>query len=272
MAYSPSVFLRTSAGVAIPIYGGSLSVVAQDYLQSLSEGDIAGHTPFIKFGYNDDVGATEEDIWTQGAVYAFPASAIQMEVVSANANDTVAGSGVQKVRVSYLDNTYASQTETISLNGTTPVATVATNILRVNALRATQVGANKVAAGLITCRMIGGAVTVYRAISAGLTRGRGAIYTVPLGKTLYLTSIAISSGFTTSGKLVRWTGRATFDDLTGGVLNFFQPFFEHQTQDSGFYRPFEMPVKIPATADLKISALSDNAGSRCTCALRGWTE
>lgn len=255
------------------VSANALRVISQDYLQSIAEGDIANHTPFEKLGYNDDVGATEEDVWTQGGTYPFMASASALEVVSSNANDTLAGTGVQKVRVNYLDADYSAASEILSLNGTTPVPLTDTTILRVNSLRATQVGTGAVAAGNITCRLVGGAATVYRAIVQGFTRGRGLVYTVPLGKTLYITSVAVSSGYTTSGKLVRWIGRAQVDDTAPTVkISFFQPFFEIQTQDSAFYRNFEMPIIVPATADLKMSAISNGAGSICSCALRGWLE
>ncbi len=275
MSYFNAVRLIDNAGTAqgVPFAGGMPMTVSQDYLYSLAEGDIPNHTPYAKLGYNDDVGATEEDIWTQGGVYPWMASASALEVVSSSANDTLAGTGVQKVRVGYLDGDYSSQSEVISLNGTTPVPLTDTTILRVNSLRVTQVGTGGVAAGLITCRLVGGAATVYRSIVAGYTRGRGLTYTVPLGKTLYITSIAVSSGYTVAGKVVRWTGRAQVDDTAPTVkVNFFLPWFEIITQDSAFYRQFEMPVVIPATADLKVSAVSAGAGSYCSCALRGWLE
>lgn len=251
-----------------------LRVSAMPYLFDIAEGNVTGHTAFSKLGYNDDVGATEEDVWTQGGLYPWIAAAgIALEVVSASANDTVAGSGIQKVRVSYLDTDYSAQSQILDMNGQTPVPLTDTSILRVNALRATQVGAGGVAAGTITCRLVGGAATVYRSIVAGFTRGRGATYTVPLGKTLYVTSIAVASGYTTSGKVVRWTARATVDDTDPTTkIAFFQPFFEIITQDSSFHREFEVPIRIPATADVRVSAVSNGAGSFCSCALRGWLE
>jgi hypothetical protein len=257
-----------------PPVGGMLPVMSQDYLYGLAEGDIAGHTPFAKLGYNAAVGATEEDIWTQSTVYPWiGAAGVALEVVSGDANDTVAGSGIQKVRVGYLDTDYSSQSQIISMNGTTPVPLTDTTILRVNSIRATQVGANGVAAGLITCRLVGGAATIYRAIVAGYTRGRGAVYTVPLGKTLYLTSISVSAGYTTVGRVVRVIGKAQVDDTAPTVkINLFQPFFEVLVQDGSFTRQFEIPVVIPATADLKVSALSDPATCYVTVALRGWLE
>jgi hypothetical protein len=249
-------------------------VSSMPYLYDIAEGNVTGHTPFSKLGYNANVGATEEDIWTQSTVYPWiGAAGIALEVVSSDGNDTIAGSGIQKVRIGYLDTDYSAQTQILDMNGTTPVPLTDTTILRVNSIRATQVGANGVAAGLITCRLVGGAATIYRAIVAGYTRGRGLTYTVPLGKTLYLTSIAVSSGYTTSGRVVRWTGRAQVDDIAPTVkTNYFQPFFEITTQDNSFVRTFEIPVVIPATADLRVSALSDPATSYCTGALRGWLE
>jgi len=250
-------------------------VSSMPYLYDIAEGNVAGHTPFSKLGYNGDVGSTEEDIITQGGTYYWIPTATALEVLSTGAgaaNDTLTGTGVQKVKITYLDADYSQQTQTLDMAGGTPVPLTDTTILRVNSIRAVQVGTGGVAAGDIICRTVVGTNTV-RQISAGFTRGRGLTYTVPLGKTLYITSIALSSGFTTSGKVVRWIGRAQVDDTAPTTkINFFQPFFEIITEDSSFHRDFEIPIVIPATADLKISAVSNLAGSYCQVTLRGWIE
>jgi len=248
-------------------------VSSMPYLYDIAEGNVTGHTLFSKLGYNGDVGATEEDIITQGGVYPWiPVGGVALEVVSGSSDDTLAGTGVQKVRISGCSSDYTEQSEIISTDGTTAVP-LTKIYLRVNSIRATQVGTGMVAAGTITCRLVGAPATVYRQMEAGYTRGRGLTYTVPLGKTLYLTSISVSSGYTTAGKVVRWIGRAQVDDTAPTVkIDFFQPFFETITQDSSFIKPFEIPIKIPATADLKVSAISNGAGSFCECALRGWLE
>ena len=266
---------ENGAAYGIKHVSNKIRVSAMPYLYDIAEGNVAGHTPFYKLGYNGDVGATEEDVITQGGVYPWIAAGagVALEVVSSSGSDTIDGTGVQNVRVSFLDADYASKTEIISLAGATPVPLVDTTVLRVNALRATQIGTGLVAAGEITCRLVGAPATVYRTISTGYTRGRGLAYTVPLGKTLYLTSITVSSGYTTAGKVVRWIGRAQVDDSAPTVrIAFFQPFFEIITQDSSFHADFDMPIVIPATADLKVSAVSNGAGSFCSCALRGWLE
>lgn len=74
---------------------GKPRVSSMPYLYDIAEGNIEGHTPYAKLGYNDDVGATEEDVWTQGGTYPWiAAGGIALEVVSASTNDTIDGSGV----------------------------------------------------------------------------------------------------------------------------------------------------------------------------------
>lgn len=269
----PHVIPYFSDATAPTHINGKQRVSAMPYLYDIAEGNVPNHTPFAKLGYNGDVGATEEDIMPQGGVYPWMASASALEVVSTNAQDNLTGTGVQKVRVSYLDADYSAKSEIISLAGATPVPLVDTSVIRVNSIRATQVGTGGMSAGDISCRLVGGAATIYRIIPTGFTRGRGATYTVPLGKTLYITSLSVFSGYTTAGKVVRWFGRAQVDDTAPTVkINLFQVFFESITQDNNFHMDFDMPVRIPATADLKISAVSNGAGSFCSCALRGWIE
>lgn len=271
-----SVQLIDEAGAPYGVkqIGNKIRISSMPYLYDIAEGNVPLHTPYSKLGYNGDVGNTEEDIITQGGVYSWiAAGGVALEVVSDSADDALAGIGVQKVKITYLDTDYSQQTQTLDMAGLTPVPLTDTSILRVNSIRAVQVGTNNMSVGNINCRLVGGAATVYRQIAAGYTRGRGLIYTVPLGKTLYLTSISVASGYTTAGKIVRWIGRATVDDTDPSTkINFFQPFFEIMTQDNTFHMDFDMPVKIPATADLKMSAVSNGARSFCSCALRGWIE
>jgi hypothetical protein len=260
---------------------GKWRVSATPYLYDTAKGNVTDHTSFAKLGYNGDVGTNEEDIWGIGGTYVQPLSGQQMEVVSTSVEDDIltaggiAGTGIHKVKIGYLVwGTYEAKTEEITMNGTSAVLTVATDIGRVNSIRASAAGTGNKAAGLITIRNKTDHTTVYRSMAAGLTRGREMIYTVPLGKTLYLTSIALSSGYSTVGKNVKWTARANVDDVNMTLLQvgLMMPYFEIQTQDSSFFREFEVPLKVPATCDLKLSAISDSANSVCTAAVRGWTE
>jgi hypothetical protein len=236
-------------------------------------GRISNCTPWTKSGYNNDVGATTEDLWTAGGIYVWPIVAQQMEVLGA-AGDTAAGAGVQQVQVGYLDSSYVAHSEIVTMNGINPVATAGHDLFRIQTFRAYRVGGNGVASGSINIRMIGGAATVYSQILAGFTRARNQTWTVPVGQVLYVTSIVFSSGSAAGGKNVLFTTRANYDDANQRVLtpvdSFFMPFHEVLVQDGVFYRELEVPTKLPATVNLKVSALSDSAGAQCTSVLRGF--
>jgi len=242
-------------------------VSSMPYLFDIAEGNVANHKPFYKVWYNWDVWDTEEDITTQwGSYYRIP-EATYLEVISDNADDTREGTGVQEVMVTYLTEDYLECYEIFYMDGTNAVR-LEKRILRVNSIRATQVWTGLVSAGTIDVRTVDG-TNIVGSIAAGYTRDRWLTYTVPLGKTLYLTSVTVASWYTTAGKVVRWTARAQVDDTDNTVrIPFFMPFFETITQDASLHVDFDMPIAIPATADLKISATSDGAGSFCSASLR----
>jgi len=120
-------------------------------------------------------------------------------------------------------------------------------------------------------RNIGGAGTsVYSQIAAGYTRARNTGYTVPNNYDLYVTNIAFSCGDKTTGKAVRFTTRAKYDNIAGTVLNFFMPYHEVMLQDASYNKELTIPTKLPENTDIKVSAISDTAGAVCASALRGF--
>lgn len=268
--------LKDENGVAYGVKqaDGKPRVSSMPYLYDISEGAITGHTPFFKLGANLDVDNTEEDVWTQGGKYVFPTSPIQMRInAGGNAQDSAAGTGIQQVIIYYLDTNYASKTEIITLNGANAVNTAATNILRVNAMRAYRVGTNKVAAATINLTNLAGAV-VYRSIATGYTRGRSLVYTVPSGKNLFITSINLGAGAAAVGHYAQFTLRANYDDQLAAKVDWMSPIFEIMVQDTTVHVPFDMPTKIPEKCDIVLSVISDavNADVRTFAGLRGWLE
>lgn len=251
---------------------GKPRVSAMPYLYDIAEGNVAGHSSWNKIGFNGDVGTTEEDIWTVGGVYAFPpAGGIQMQVVSSSVNDDGApvGTGALTVTIYYLNASYVSKTEVVTMDGTTPVNTVATDIFRVNGFRCTTCGTGGKAAGTITLKNTAATVT-YGQIVVGYTRARNSSYTVALGKTLYVTSLLFSVHSATKG--VRFTTRVNYDPDAAADRDFFVPWTEVCMTNGTCLRPLEIPSKIPATRTLKVSAVADAVGAVCSVALRGWLE
>lgn len=134
-----SVFQLDETGTAYGVkhINNKPRVSAMPYLYDIAEGNVTNHSSFSLFGYNGDVDVGTEDLISAGASYTFPAAEMQMEVVSSSANDdgSPAGFGARTVIIDYLDDAYAEKSETVTLNGTTAVATTATDIFRVNRFR-----------------------------------------------------------------------------------------------------------------------------------------
>lgn len=242
------------------------------YFVGVAEGDVPGHTPFYLIGYNPTVGTVDEDIWLGSSVYTFPAAPQQMRLFSSNPADNVTGTGIRTVRMYYLDGSYNAHTEDLTLQGTTFVNTTAKDILRVNGLRALTAGTNYKAVGLITLEGLTG--QDYRLIGIGYTRDRSSIYTVPAGKSLYVTQTYAGVGGLNATNVCRLTVRANFieDDgiLTPGLM--FQPYSEFILPNADIIPYFTIPLKFPSTVDIKFSAYTDSGSAFVEVAIRGWIE
>lgn len=249
-------------------------VCSQDYLLSMAEGDITGHTSFTKYGKVAGVNNLLVDVWAgeggTASKYVFPPSAIQFNVVSSSTSDDLGSTGIEKIMISGLDANYAEQTEEITMDGTTPVTT-SKSFIRINGCYATQAGSAGVAVGTITVKNTANTIT-YSAINIGLTACRSLIYTVPAGKTLYLTSITVASG--AGGNAIKLNA-VTFTPkyrLFGSTV--FLPAGEFLSINVETIRPLEVPAKFPEKTDIKMSVQGDydSGGTTCIGAVRGWIE
>lgn len=189
--------------------------------------------------------------------------------------DISAGStGAQVCRYTGLDGDYAEINEFIVMNGVTAVPTSRTDIFRINSWRCIVAGSGKACAGTIDIRHLTD-TPIYSRMVAGDTRARNVNYTVPAGKILYVTSITLSAGSAVAGRSTRMVTRATYDPSLNcalPIMGLYQPFTEVIVQDSAFNRQLEIPTKLPAKTDLKVSVISPDGSTYASCALRGWLE
>jgi len=153
-------------------------------------GILANQSRVTALGHLSTIGTPPADVWEGGGLFPFLAAASQLEVVSASANDTAAGTGARTVLISGLDLNYNTISESVTLNGATPVPTV-NNYLRINVFTTTASGSGGTNAGDITLRVVGGGTTQSIA-RAGYGFGRSCVYTVPNGFTLFIVSIICS--------------------------------------------------------------------------------
>lgn len=125
----------------------------------------------------------------------------QRSIVSTSANDAAAGTGARTVTIKYFDASLnGPYFETVTLNGTTPVNTVATNVCYIDDLRVMTVGSGGVNAGILNFKaaVAGGGVTI-TSIAAGDNRVFYAHHYVPANKTTFITGISVSHNGTTVG-------------------------------------------------------------------------
>lgn len=139
---------------------------------------VGGHTP---------TPTVNSDVWEGAGLYPFQTSATKLEVLSASANDTTAGTGAQTFTLSGLDGNYNAVSEVIAMNGVTPVPTV-NSYLRVNNFQVATAGSGGQNAGDVTLRVIGAGATqgIARAL---FSYAKTAIYTVPVGFTFFVVDL-----------------------------------------------------------------------------------
>lgn len=184
------------------------------------------------------------------------------------------GTGAQVCRAKGLDGDYAEIAEFFVMNGASAVASTRTDFFRINSWRVIAAGSGKAAAGTIDIRHLSD-TPIYSRMVLGDTRARNIFYTVPAGKTLYVTSVTLSSGAAVAGRSTRMVTRATYDPSLNcalPVMGLFQPFTEVIIQDSAFSRTLEIPTKLPEKTDLKVSVISPDGATYAEAALRGWLE
>lgn len=229
-----------------------------------------------KMGFNGSItGANQEDMWTQGAAYEFPATGTypgaKLEVISGSADDdgSPAGTGVQTVKIGYLDGSGVQKSETVTLNGTTAVQTTATDIWRINSFRAASVGTGGVAAGAITLQELDGA-PVFSSIAAGQTRARNMAYTVPYGKALLIHEISTSSAAATIEKaFLKFTLRGNLNEGAKTAVGFDFPLWEGVVAGTGWQVKLEEPIYVPALVDLHMVVIG-NAATDAAAATAEW--
>ncbi len=163
------------------------AVMAQDYdatsvrptnfIYEVALGRRQGATTWNKWGYNADIDtASEETIWSPGGRITPLTTASTLTVVSSSANDDgdPAGTGARSIIVYGIDANRLSQTEVVTLNGTTNVVT-STTWLGINRIAIYLAGSLGVNDGTITATATTGGSTQAQ-IPAGQGSSQQAVF------------------------------------------------------------------------------------------------
>ncbi|MCP4528944.1 MAG: hypothetical protein GY833_23995 [Aestuariibacter sp.] len=154
------------------------------FYQAVSMGLVDGYSKVNKFGHNP--ATTDGDtVWGGGGVYGyFPTNALSVVAVSTDVDDADGDTGARTIQVYGLDENWEEATETVTLNGTTPVALTNTYIRLFRTIILTA-GSSYSNEGNITVTEVGGSTRVGIFVGAGDGQTQHCIYTVPAGKTAY---------------------------------------------------------------------------------------
>lgn len=218
-----------------------------------SRGQISYHTSLFKYGYNPLIINVNETIWDVGGLYSYPGSAVAMTVTSASG---ATDSGV-KILVSGLDANYSELEEEVTLNAS---GTATTSGLFLRVFRA-YVSGDTAPAGNVNITNGG---TTYARVTAGENQTLMAVYTVPAGKTLYVTQGVATHGTDTSGAYmtVRFMVRRS-----GGV---FRTQVKVDLIGSEILFPFTYPLQIPEKSDVEVRAIcSKNQNNAISAVFEG---
>jgi len=207
----------------------------------IARGKIPTASHLYKFGYNPALVNSYETIWDGSSLYTYPSSASVLTLTSSSASDAS-----KQVVVIGLDQDWIERRETVTLDATDPSATgVNTTTTFIRVYRMYNPGATAYV-GNILAKI---SSTTHAQITAGNDQTLMAVYSVPAGKTLYLTRGSISHGsddksaFITGKLLVRSFGGVL---RTQNIQNLNNAFLDFD---------WEVPLKIPAKSDIECRAI-----------------
>lgn len=238
----------------------------------IGEGLITDREPFWGFSTRKRISTIETgtDIWT-GVATTLPLPATageQMAIVSTSDDDISGGEGINSVTVHYLHEDGSEDTETVMLNGTTPVALSHDTIRFIQMMHTQTRGSNGVSKGKISIYRQSDSSRVYSTIEIGGNMSLNTARMVPLGKTAYIKSFVAS---VTGDKPVDIRLRAT--SIHGSIIT--ETFLFKDAVyigTSGISHQYDVPIKIPELALIKVSGWSDFTGASISARWDGWLK
>jgi len=191
----PGGFTGNNLPVSSTRGGQAVDITSPEFHASAAAGLIPGATVQLMAGHASGLttavtAVAPVTICDQGTLYPFLAAAATLQIVSTSALDTAAGTGLRTVLVKGLDAGFNPISETLTLNGVTPVNTV-NQYLRVNKVQGITAGTGTTNAGIVTLSLVGGG-SPQAVIPAGIGEAQAAVFTVPTGFVALLTGVQYS--------------------------------------------------------------------------------
>ena len=219
----------------------------------IARGLVDGISQVNKFGENPDITAgSTEDVWDGGGTYAFPTTATITHI--RQATDQVGTDGGATIELQGLNASWELVVQTADLDGTdtTTEVVLTTPLIRIFRMK---VLANVVLAADVWAGATGMAAgTAKGIIQAGNNQTLMAIYTVPAGKTAYMTQWFADNVPTAS----KQPDSVEFKLWMADRHNSYEFQLKHERAiplaGDGFIHAFNPYLKISQKTDIKITA------------------
>ena len=233
----------------------------KDFLIEVAKGNVPGHSLVHKFGRNDVVANGVWELVSQlSAATSFRSSASTVRIkAGGNAADTAAGAGAREVTVIGIDSNLAEVTETIATAGALASSATAASFWRVYRAYVSVVGAYGVAnTATIIIEDSGGAADMIL-ITATEGQSQYGAYTVPIGKTGYLTSLHLDVD---AGKAAdfRLFIRENFNDISAPMSSIRLMLYWDGVLGTVDFKP-DGPIELSALTDIWIEAEGSGAAT-----------
>ncbi len=223
-------------------------------------------------GRNTKVSKTNEwvDVW-EGAADVIPEPSPLGETLAIrgnNNNDTLGGTGAEKVRVEYLNTSNQLTFKDVDMNGNNLVITDVTDMTDVIDFYAIQTGSNNTPIDDIQI-LSTDENTEYAIIVAGGNKSQSSLRHLLPNSTFYLTGMLVSS----SSKGMEVALRSTSND-SGDV---FDDVYLYQVpltvEDAPVWIPFNPALEVPGGAKVKASAKPTASGQHeVSIWINGWVK
>ncbi len=225
-------------------------VSVQSYFSEIAEGNISNHNYISKFGFDDAVDSTHQEVWTGSRVYPYMTTASTLYLSSSNTNDN------QPYKIQGLDSNWRLQTVTVTANGFLPITLPGTWI---RVFRVKNIGITD-NAGIIYVSLDadpGGdgipdtiATDSKAEIAVGRNQTLMAMWPVPLNNTAYITNFYASCAHATAkiGEIGLWVRPFS------GVFQIKKIISINSGKTATI--KYDFPLKVESKSDIKITAKS----------------
>ena len=220
----------------------------------LADGSIEGVSHIEKFGMNTDVDSDKETIWDGGEIYTYIETAETLTVTSDDPKDNPTGTGARNVEIQGLNSAGEVVVEIVDLAGTS-----IQEFKRVFRVKVVTSGASGVNEGTISITS-DDTSTVLAIIGIDGTgshaAGRGqtfmALYTIPAGKTGYITQWTVGCGKQNTDAVATLMIRNP-DAPGDGAWNAHDIITVSATT---YAKNYNIPIKVNAGDDIEVRAYS----------------